>query len=459
MSQTLEWNASQAGGRPVHLLQELLDSLIYTIRETHAVYQINFADKKLWEWVFVFFPFFLFGEVPMYLFPAAAVFIDWLKRPAGGEQERKERFMATGPSVSVLIVGYNEEDSIANAIESLLEFKYPGLEIVVVDDGSTDRMYERALPYAERGLIKLFRNTSATGRAGRPVASNLALSLSSGEFILSVDADTSFDRNTLLHMIGPFYNPEVGVVAGNLKVRNVDASFWTRMQEIDYMQSISLRKRALNLVGRNLQASGAFGAFRRSALEEVLAWDPELAEDADLSLKLQRSGWKIEFAPEAIAMTNVPPTMRALFTQRYRWDRGLLRTYYHKHGNLMQFWRYDWGAAAIIALEYLFTVIFTYLYVAWLVFMLIFYPVMLLFVIPIAHIVYTASTYLTVGVPLLMSERRQAERNLLFWIPMFPVYKAIMRWVRLYALILETLRINYGAPYLPESAWRNTPRW
>lgn len=441
------------------MLLHLIDQIVFLAWETHALFLANFSGRDAWQWVFLFFPFFIFGEVPMYVLPAVAVALAWIWDWPPDDTDRKEAFLTSRPKISVLIVGYNEEDSIAGAIESLLEFNYPGLEIVVVDDGSTDRMYERARAYAERGQIKLFRNTAATGRAGRPVVSNLALAFSTGDFILSVDADTSFDRNTLLHIIGPFYDPNVGVVAGNLKVRNFHETFWTRMQEIDYLQSISLRKRFLNLIGRNFQASGAFGAFRRTALNEVLAWDPELAEDADLSLKLRRAGWRIVFAADAIAMTNVPSTARALFNQRYRWDRGFLRTYYHKHGSLMQFWRYDWSNAVLFGLEYFFTVLLTYLYVVWLAGMLWKSPELLLFIFPISHVVYTLTTFLTVGIPLLLSERRRDERSLLFWIPLFPFYRGVLRWVRLYALTLEVLRVNYEVSYLPESAWRNTPRW
>jgi cellulose synthase/poly-beta-1,6-N-acetylglucosamine synthase-like glycosyltransferase len=367
--------------------------------------------------------------------------------------------LAAEPSISILLVGYNEEKSIENAIRSLLEFNYENMEIIVVDDGSTDRMYEKAKPYADRGLIKLFRNSAASGRAGRPAASNMALSLSSGEYIISVDADTSFDRDTIINMIGPFYEPQVGVVAGNLKVRNGSVSFWSRMQGLEYFQSISLWKRWLNVLGTNMQASGAFGAFRRQVLEDCGAWDPELAEDADLSLKIKKSGWRVAFAPYAIAMTNVPETLGQLMKQRYRWDRGMLRTYFHKHGNLMFFWRFDWRNALQMGIDFFFSIVLTYAYVFWLGFMLWRHPLLLLFIYPIAYAVYAVTSFLTIGVPILFSERRREEWSLIFWTPFYPFYKGLLRWVRLYALILETFRVNYEEPYLPESAWRNTPRW
>ena len=436
-----------------------MDQIPFLVNDLYTYFLIHFAERGAWEWVLFFFPIFIFGELPRYVFPAIALLICRAFGLPKDDENAKRKFIATQPEISVLLVGYNEEDSIEKAIHSLLEFEYPNLEIIVVDDGSTDRMYEKAKPFAEKGLIKLLRNSGATGRAGRPVASNIALYAASHEFILSVDADTSFDRNTLLHMIGPFYDPKVGVVAGNLKVRNFGKSFWTRMQALEYFQSISLWKRWLNLLGCNMQASGAFGGFRRSVLLQGGAWDPELAEDADLSLKIKKGGWKVVFAPDAIAMTSAPQTMKQLMKQRYRWDRGTLRTYFHKHGDLMRFWRFDWRNAFEMAQDYFFSIFLSYVFVFWLAFMLWQYPIHLLFIFPICYAAYTVTSVITLGVPLLFSERRAEEWPMFLWTPLFPFYKAMLRWVRMYALILETLRVNYDESYLPQSACRNAPKW
>lgn len=435
------------------------DLVVYFFRELQAAFFVHFAQRAWWEWLLFFFPFFIFGEIPRYILPAVMTILLRAFGYPRDDVEQRRRFLETRPTVSVLLVGYNEEESIADAIESLLEFRYPGLEIIVIDDGSTDRMYERAKPFADRGLIKLYRNSSASGRAGRPVVSNMALRLSGGEFLLSVDADTSFDRDALLHMIGPFYDPDVGVVAGNLKPRNTASSLWARLQALEYFQSITLWKSWLNLLGCNMQASGAFGAFRRSALLQIGAWDAELAEDADLSLKIKKSGWRIVFAPRAIAMTNVPETLRQLIGQRYRWDRGMLRTYFRKHRNLLKFWRFDWRNALEMGLEYFFSVLLTFIYVVWITIMVVYYPVILIFVFIIAYFVYAASALLTVTAALLLSERRREEWPLLLSVPAFPPYKGLLRLVRLYALVMEIVRVNYEQSYLPESAWRNTRRW
>lgn len=441
------------------MLESIADGVIFTIQDFYYFIREQFATRGLPEWLFFFMPFYVFGEFPRYMMPSIIMLVMKITGRLKDDTEQKIRFMTTHPSVSVLVVGRNEEATVENAIKSLLEIGYDGIEIIVIDDDSTDRMYEIAKPYADQGLIKLFKNTGVSGRVGKPAATNMALSLSKGEFVISVDSDTTFDRSTLLNMIGPFYDDSVGVVAGNLKVRNVGKSIWTDMQYIEYMISIGLRKRWLNVLGMNIQASGAFGAYRRTALEGVGGWDSELAEDADVSLKIKKGGWKIVFAPEAIAMTNVPETRKQLVQQRLRWDKGCLRTYFHKHGNIMKFWQFDWRNAFGLGIEYFFFVFLTFLYAAYIGFMLAYHPKILLFVWLFTYFVYMISAEINVATALVFSERRKREWSLIFTAILFPLHQGFFRWVRFGALVLEIFRVNYSDTYLPETAWRNTEKW
>lgn len=192
------------------IVADFLNLILFSIVDFIHVIKIQFASRELWEWLLFFMPVFIFGEFPRYVFPAIFLFVAKTFGRLTSDDGKKRAFFATAPSVSVLLVGYNEEACVANAIRSLLELDYPNLEIIVIDDNSEDRMYEEANPFADQGLIKLYRNSAATGRSGRPTASNMAFHLATGDFIVSVDADTSFDRDMLFHMIGPFYNERVG---------------------------------------------------------------------------------------------------------------------------------------------------------------------------------------------------------------------------------------------------------
>lgn len=440
-------------------MTDVLNQILFALMDFSRLVGAQFSTRAPWEWVLFFMPVFIFGEFPRYIFPSIFLFFAKIFERLPRDDGKKQTFFATAPSVSVLLVGYNEEASVANAIRSLLELEYPALEIIVIDDNSEDRMYDEARPFADKGLIKLYRNSAATGRAGRPTASNMALYLARGDFIVSVDADTSFDRDMLLHMIGPFYDDRVGAVAGNIKVRNLAASVWTRLQAVEYALSIAMWKRWLGYLGMGMQVSGAFGAFRREALTSFGGWDPELAEDADLSLKIKKVGWQIVFAPQAIAMTNAPETWKVLRGQRFRWDKGGFRTYFRKHVDIMKFWRYDWRNAFELSLEFFFTVFLTFLYAIYLVLMLTFYPKLLIFVWLFAYVIYVGVALLCFAISLLFSERRDEEAALLPTVFLFPGYKALFRWVRFGALVLEIFRINYQEGYLPESAWRNTKKW
>jgi cellulose synthase/poly-beta-1,6-N-acetylglucosamine synthase-like glycosyltransferase len=104
----------------------------------------------------------------------------------------------------------------------------------------------------------------------------------------------------------------VGAVSGSLGVRNASASLITRHQAIEYAIGIALGRIVQDSLGILSIVSGAFGAFRRAALEQVGGQDVEVGEDADLTMKLRRAGWRIRFAPDAHALTDAPETVSAL---------------------------------------------------------------------------------------------------------------------------------------------------
>ncbi|MFO8007743.1 MAG: glycosyltransferase family 2 protein [Candidatus Brocadiia bacterium] len=438
---------------------ELLDRILIFLQNSVFYVQGQFAQRTLLTWALFFFPLVIFFELPRYATPLVIMPVLRLFGLLRDDRHRKEQFLAARPRVSVLVAARNEEEVIASTIESLLSVEYGNLEVVVVDDASTDATYQIARRYADRGLIKLYRNTSRSGRTGRPTASNFALRMCSGEFIISVDADTTFDRDMLLHAIGPFEDPEVGVVAGNIKVRNEGQSLWADLQAVEYLISINLWKQWTTVKGTTLAASGAFGAFRREVLADVGGWDPELTEDADLSVKAKKLGWKIVFAPRAVAMTTVPATLVGLVRQRIRWDRGFLRTFFHKHGDALKFWRFDLATAWELVMEYLMVVVFNLLFPVYLLLMVLYDVKLLAFILAFCYVFYSGLTLLTLLAAVSLSERRRYEWPLVQYAAVFPLYKGMFRWVRTYALILELLRLRYRDPYLPDKAYDNAEVW
>ncbi|OGV40057.1 MAG: hypothetical protein A2020_13740 [Lentisphaerae bacterium GWF2_45_14] len=421
---------------------------------------LQFESRTIYNWVFFFFPLVVFVEIPRYFIPSLLLpFLHYLGVKTGNQKAERE-FMKRKPSVSIIVAGRNEEKVIGSTIESLLNLPYENKEIIVVDDNSNDKTYAICREYARKGLIRLFRNNSKTGRAGRPVASNFGFRVSTGEFIISVDADTSYDFDIIEKMIGPFHDRKVGAVAGNLKVRNISKSIWTNFQAVEYLISIGLWKRWTGLFNVTMQASGAFGAFRREAILDFKGWDPELAEDADISLKVRKCGWNIVFAPYAIAMTTVPENLKTLVKQRVRWDKGTVRTYFHKHGDMLRaFWRYRFGEFYEIFMGYMMDYIFPFVYVIYLTIMCLYSIQLLVFALFAAYMLYIVMTFVTLFSVISFSERRSEEWRLLWYAPVFPFYKEIFRWVRLYANIMETFRWKYKESYIPESGYKETTRW
>ena len=235
--------------------------------------------------------------------------------------------------ITVLIAGHNEEDSIERCVWSLREQSRPPNEIIVVSDGSTDRMPEKLRQMQERGLIDEAHCTQV--RSGKSAAVNLALGRATGDVVVIVDCDCTFDRQALKRIVEPFADPRTGAVAGNILVGNAGCTLITAFQAIEYLISISQGKQAADLTDQMSCVSGAFGAFRRVAIDRVGGLDAGGGEDLDLTLRLRKVGWRTLFASEALCYTNVPETLAVLVRQRFRWERDALQLRYRKHRDML----------------------------------------------------------------------------------------------------------------------------
>ncbi|MGE4218432.1 MAG: glycosyltransferase family 2 protein [Alphaproteobacteria bacterium] len=203
---------------------------------------------------------------------------------------------------------------------------------MIVDDGSSDGMAAVAERLKEDGLVDVVLSTRIRG--GKSAAANLGFGYCTGDIVMIADADTTYDRNAFEELLWPFADPAMGAVSGNLGVRNMTASVLTRWQAVQYLVSISLGRRVSDMFGILFIVSGAFGAFRRTAIESVGGWDVGPGEDADLTIKMRRAGWRVRFAPEAWSLTDVPETTRVLVNQRMRWNRSLVRIRMRKFGGI-----------------------------------------------------------------------------------------------------------------------------
>jgi cellulose synthase/poly-beta-1,6-N-acetylglucosamine synthase-like glycosyltransferase len=124
-------------------------------------------------------------------------------------------------------------------------------------------------------------------RSSKAAAINAGLEKCTGEVIFIVDADTTVDSGAAAAAQSYFADPKVGGVGCDVKIRNETASLITRCQAIEYLTSITMGKQVADMLGILPNLSGAYAAFRRSALLEIGPLDIEVAEDADLTMNLR----------------------------------------------------------------------------------------------------------------------------------------------------------------------------
>ena len=235
------------------------------------------------------------------------------------------------PPISILIAAYNEQDNIAATLGSVCNQEYPGdVEIIVIDDGSDDDTVQEVIGYigGYQGpfAIKLERLPENSGKA---MALNFGLSQAVYDVLVTIDSDTTLYKNALKNLaanlvLGP---PNTAAVAGTILVHNSRKSIVTKMQEWDYFLGIAVIKRTQSLFQGTLVAQGAFSAYYKAAVKELNGWTSTVGEDIVLTWGLRENGYRVGYAENAFAFTNVPETYGAFFRQRRRWSRGLMEAF------------------------------------------------------------------------------------------------------------------------------------
>lgn len=295
------------------------------------------------------------------------------------------------PRISLLAPAFNEEASIVESVRSLLSLHYPDFEVIVINDGSSDRTLEQ--------LIAAFDLTPATRRIGDAVrhapirgvytavhqprlivldkvnggkadALNAGLNASRSELVCSMDADSLLEPDALLHAVGPFVDDSERVIAVGGTVRAVNGCRIEHgrvtsyrlphhplalMQAVEYLRAFLMARLAFARLNMLMLISGAFGLFRRDAVMAVGGYSHgTVGEDMELVVKLHRrfgpEGKRITFAPDAVCWTEVPEDLQTLGRQRARWHRGCLEVF-ARHGDITLNPRF--GALGMIGMPYI----------------------------------------------------------------------------------------------------------
>jgi len=245
------------------------------------------------------------------------------------------------PSVSVCIPCFNEESTVEKTLRSLCKLDYDPrkLEIIVVDDGSSDKTYLKALNFAKRNKdhnIRVFKKSNG----GKHTAVNYALERSHGEFFGVLDADSFVDKHALKRMMKLFEDKNVMAVTPSMLVHN-PKNILQRVQYIEYLMGVFLRKVFAQLGSQHV-TPGPFSFFRKTFFEKHGNYhEAHLTEDIEMALRIQKYGGVIENALDAFVFTSGLRSFNSLYKQRLRWYYGFIRNlvdykelFSRKHGNL-----------------------------------------------------------------------------------------------------------------------------
>lgn len=241
------------------------------------------------------------------------------------------------PLVSVVIPAWNEEVGLVNTVKSVLANTYPKIQIIVINDGSTDsshelfksfvNKYKKTNLHSSRKIIYKYQQN-----AGKGSALNFGISIAQGEIILTFDADCYVSKQAITNFVRYFCDPNVMAVVGNVQVGNT-SSFLGEMQFIEFLFSF-YNKKADSILNSIYIIGGAAGGFRKEVFNRLGTYTTgHITEDIELSMRIQEAGMKIVYASDAEIFTEGADSIGGLAKQRLRWRKGRYETF-KKYQNL-----------------------------------------------------------------------------------------------------------------------------
>ena len=241
----------------------------------------------------------------------------WLCIYSGFKNKSFKQCSKTLP-VSIVIPAYNKASLIKKTILSALSVDYPEKEVIVVDDGSDDGTGDICSKLAKKKKIRLITHEHNLGKAA---ALNSGVKAAKNDIIVTVDADSFPRKDSLKKLVRYFADPKIGAVAGTIKVAE-KKTVLTIYQGLEYL-SQGFQRMCQGFINAIMVAPGPLTAYRKDALVKAGYFGNEtVVEDFDMTIKIQKIGYKVVSEKEAVALTVVPDTLKQWAKQRTRWFRG-----------------------------------------------------------------------------------------------------------------------------------------
>jgi cellulose synthase/poly-beta-1,6-N-acetylglucosamine synthase-like glycosyltransferase len=363
------------------------------------------------------------------------------------------------PSVCVVIAAYNEGDHLEAPLRSVWG-SYPRLEIIVVDDGSSDATFAAAQRFARDHVgVHAFRMPE---RSGKSPALNLALQFTKAEVIVGLDADAELEPSAIWEIVQPLADPTVGLVSGAVLGRSPFTNLLTWMQAYEFLHTVFAGRILMARLGLLGIASGAFSAFRRSALDEAFGWDEGSSADLDVTLRIRKSGHQVVFAPYAECYTDMMTSWKALIKQRLRWDRSIFRNYARKHIDMAYVTSRNFRLAdfAVLAENWFFTYFCMYGIVAWAVWFCLNLPSDWWQILVGLYLCYQVFELIQVLAALYYTNSLRRDLLICAIFPLIVFYQMVLLIVRLVGTTEEIfLRKSYLEKFTPDRVRNATWHW
>ena len=350
----------------------------------------------------IYFVLYLLIDIGLFLYS----FIAFRRRK---KPQKKEEPEWENHPVTIIVPAYNEEVSISYCARMLLRLDYPAYELIIVNDGSSDRTLaklketfslkeidkKQQLPLKTATIRSVYRNDEGTltiidkENGGKADTLNTGINYAQGQYVCTIDGDSILESQALKSVVRPFFeDSRTMITGGQLAASNdvvlennrvvsskIPKNIWVLWQIIEYIKSFMVSRIGLSRINALLLMSGAFSMFRYNDLVSIGGFlskqnnHPFIAkhvglgrqtvcEDLEVVVRLfkyhreKKKKAKIFFLPEPVCWTEVPEKGRNLFKQRARWHQGLVETL-SIHRSMIFEPRY--GSTGLIGLPYYFT--------------------------------------------------------------------------------------------------------